>query len=113
MWLTVLTFPSPLVDILNNMKEFVFGYNKKLADIREVLSETISEAWNSENDVLQMSLVRECVFAYLSILLSTSVYIHDVYASRFSYHLLTGLFLLRNPMTTPISSAPSTLKISP
>jgi len=113
MWLTGEHFPSPLVDILNNMKEFVFGYNKKLADIREVLSETISEAWNSENDVLQMSLVRECVFAYVLIPLWKYVYIHDVSAYLYSYPLLTGLFLLRNPMTTPISSAPSTLKISP
>ncbi len=34
------------------MKGFVLDFNKKLGDIREVLSESVSEAWNSENNIL-------------------------------------------------------------
>lgn len=38
------------------MKDFVLDYNKKLGSIREVLSETISEAWDSENDILSINM---------------------------------------------------------
>ena len=40
------------------MKDFVLEFNTKLGYIREVLSETISEAWDSENDILTINMVR-------------------------------------------------------
>lgn len=42
-------------DVLRQLKDFVLGFNNKLGDIREVLSETLSEAWNSENDILSIA----------------------------------------------------------
>ncbi len=50
--------PYSIDDLLRQMKDFVLGFNKKLGDIREVLSETISEAWDSENEIIQLSVVR-------------------------------------------------------
>jgi len=34
----------------------VLDYNKKLGDIRELLAESVSEAWDSENDLLSINL---------------------------------------------------------
>jgi hypothetical protein len=57
--LSVLIFHLlPTGDILKNEKEFVFRFGNNLANIREFQSETISEAWNSENDYFILDLVR-------------------------------------------------------
>lgn len=39
------TVDAPAQDMMRAMQAFVMDYSKKLGDIREVLSDTISEAW--------------------------------------------------------------------
>lgn len=38
------------------MKDFVLEYNAKLADVREVLSPTLTEAWDSVNETIELDL---------------------------------------------------------
>jgi WASH complex subunit 7 len=47
---------APAQDLLDVMKKFVHNYAKQLGDIRECLSETISEAWDSENDMVMLNM---------------------------------------------------------
>ena len=47
---------APADALLRRLRDFTVSYAGKLAAVRESMSDTLSEAWNEENDVIAMNL---------------------------------------------------------
>jgi WASH complex subunit 7 len=43
-------------DFLANLVDFTLSYNAKMGDVREVLSSTLTEAWENTNDLIELNM---------------------------------------------------------
>ena len=48
---------APALDLLKVMEKFAISHAQSLGQMREALSDTISEAWDAENNVITIKMV--------------------------------------------------------
>lgn len=56
---------APAEDLLKVYKKFAMDHAQELGKMREVLSESLSEAWSPENDIIGITTVRLCLLVTL------------------------------------------------
>ena len=47
---------APVTDLLDEMKSFMKKYGASLGELREALSDTVSEAWYTENKIINLDM---------------------------------------------------------
>ena len=68
----------PADNLLRRLRDFTVSHAQRLADVRESLSDTLSEAWHEENDAIALNMTASDGLAVVSIVSSDNVQLNKV-----------------------------------
>ena len=68
----------PADNLLRRLRDFTVSHAQRLADMRESLSDTLSEAWHEENDTIALNMTAADGLAVVSIVSSDNVQLNKV-----------------------------------